>query len=102
MSGLYAIEVGFKSQWLQNFQQNNFAIYSGSGWVGRNIPKRNQPLIINIFRFLFTGDPLYVGMDMTIASFDSISEVNMVRIFLNLLKQKTHFIKTLNTQNTHT
>jgi len=28
--------------------------------------------------FLFTGDPLYVGMDLTIASFDSISEVNMV------------------------
>ena len=27
---------------------------------------------------LFTGDPLYVGMDLTIASFDSISEVNMV------------------------
>ncbi|EEB18263.1 Gaba-gated chloride channel, putative [Pediculus humanus corporis] len=25
----------------------------------------------------FGGDPLYVGMDMTIASFDSISEVNM-------------------------
>jgi hypothetical protein len=27
---------------------------------------------------LFTGEPLYVGMDLTIASFDSISEVNMV------------------------
>ena len=24
------------------------------------------------------GDPLYVGMDITIASFDAISEVNMV------------------------
>lgn len=24
------------------------------------------------------GDPLYIGMDLTIASFDSISEVNMV------------------------
>jgi len=27
---------------------------------------------------LFTGDPLYVGMVLTIASFDSISEINMV------------------------
>ncbi|KAH9517218.1 Gamma-aminobutyric acid receptor subunit beta-2, variant 3 [Dermatophagoides farinae] len=26
----------------------------------------------------FGGDPLYIGMDLTIASFDSISEVNMV------------------------
>ncbi|KFM66677.1 Gamma-aminobutyric acid receptor subunit beta-like protein, partial [Stegodyphus mimosarum] len=26
----------------------------------------------------FGGDPLYIGMDMVIASFDSISEVNMV------------------------
>lgn len=28
---------------------------------------------------LNTGDPLYIGMDITIASFDAISEVNMVR-----------------------
>lgn len=28
-----------------------------------------------------TGDPLYVGMDITIASFDAISEVNMVSLF---------------------
>jgi hypothetical protein len=28
--------------------------------------------------YCFTGDPLYVGMDLTIASFDAISEVNMV------------------------
>lgn len=26
------------------------------------------------------GDPLYVGMDITIASFDAISEVNMASI----------------------
>ena len=26
----------------------------------------------------FGGDPLYVGFDLTIASFDSISEVSMV------------------------
>ena len=26
----------------------------------------------------FKGDPLHIGMDLTIASFDSISEVNMV------------------------
>lgn len=30
--------------------------------------------------FLISGDPLYVGFDLTIASFDSISEVSMVRI----------------------
>ena len=29
---------------------------------------------------LFPGDPLYVGFDLTIASFDSISEVSMVSI----------------------
>ena len=28
--------------------------------------------------FLIAGDPLYVGFDLTIASFDSISEVSMV------------------------
>jgi hypothetical protein len=33
----------------------------------------------------FTGDPLYVGMDLTIASFDSISEVNMVSTMTSLL-----------------
>lgn len=25
-----------------------------------------------------TGEPLHVGMDLTVASFDAISEVNMV------------------------
>ena len=30
--------------------------------------------------FLYSGDPLYVGFDLTIASFDSISEVSMVSI----------------------
>jgi hypothetical protein len=32
-----------------------------------------------IYRFscAHSGDPLYVGMDITIASFDAISEVNM-------------------------
>jgi hypothetical protein len=29
---------------------------------------------------IFLGDPLYIGMDMTVASFDGISEVNMVSI----------------------
>ena len=28
-----------------------------------------------------SGDPLYVGFDLTIASFDSISEVSMVSVF---------------------
>lgn len=35
------------------------------------------PILIYV---VFTGEPLYVGMDLTIASFDSISEVNMVSI----------------------
>lgn len=30
------------------------------------------------------GEPLTVGMDLTIASFDAISEVNMVRYRLHL------------------
>ena len=30
---------------------------------------------------LLSGDPLYVGFDLTIASFDSISEVSMVSAF---------------------
>lgn len=30
------------------------------------------------FYYLGTGEPLHVGMDLTIASFDAISEVNMV------------------------
>ena len=30
--------------------------------------------------FSCSGDPLYVGFDLTIASFDSISEVSMVSI----------------------
>ncbi|KAG5868122.1 hypothetical protein JTB14_028424 [Gonioctena quinquepunctata] len=31
----------------------------------------------------FGGEPLFVGMDLTIASFDAISEVNMVSAALN-------------------
>ena len=33
------------------------------------------------FLLYFSGDPLYVGFDLTIASFDSISEVSMVSYF---------------------
>lgn len=33
------------------------------------------------FLLTFPGDPLHVGMDLTIASFDAISEVNMVSLF---------------------
>ena len=33
-----------------------------------------------IIYFFYSGDPLYVGFDLTIASFDSISEVSMVSI----------------------
>lgn len=38
------------------------------------------PIKINLILFvsIFIGDPLRVGMDLTIASFDAISEVNMV------------------------
>jgi hypothetical protein len=31
---------------------------------------------------VFAGEPLLVGMDLTIASFDAISEVNMVGLHL--------------------
>ena len=34
-----------------------------------------------IILLYFPGDPLYVGFDLTIASFDSISEVSMVSYF---------------------
>ena len=34
--------------------------------------------IFNSYDALLSGDPLYVGFDLTIASFDSISEVSMV------------------------
>ena len=33
---------------------------------------------------LFIGPPLFIGMDLTIASFDSISEVNMVSFIVLL------------------
>ena len=39
---------------------------------------------------LYSGDPLYVGFDLTIASFDSISEVSMVSIPLNMQIQMTY------------
>ena len=35
---------------------------------------------LEIIYFSCSGDPLYVGFDLTIASFDSISEVSMVSI----------------------
>ena len=39
-------------------------------------------ILLETFANLFScsGDPLYVGFDLTIASFDSISEVSMVSI----------------------
>ena len=37
-------------------------------------------LLVTIKPSFFPGDPLYVGFDLTIASFDSISEVSMVSI----------------------
>lgn len=39
--------------------------------------------------FSFPGLPLYIGMDLAIASFDSISEVNMVS-YLVADKRRTH------------
>lgn len=38
----------------------------------------NVHIAINFITDVFSGDPLHVGMDLTIASFDAISEVNMV------------------------
>ena len=48
--------------------------------------------------FTFSGDPLYVGFDLTIASFDSISEVSMVsntREGDSTLKQEQNFFDEL-------
>ena len=39
---------------------------------------------------IFAGDPLYVGFDLTIASFDSISEVSMVSNARNKMTFRTH------------
>jgi len=35
----------------------------------------------------FGGEPLHVGMDLTIASFDAISEVNMVSLHIFIMKE---------------
>ncbi len=40
---------------------------------------------ILFIKFYITGPPLYIGMDLSIASFDSISEVNMVGLDLLLI-----------------
>jgi len=52
-------------------------------WIMRLKKVFNQLIPLT---FLFSGDPLYVGFDLTIASFDSISEVSMVsqKYFLHL------------------
>lgn len=43
---------------------------------------------IHNFYINILGDPLHVGMDLTIASFDAISEVNMVsHIFTSICVQ---------------
>lgn len=34
--------------------------------------------VLSLFVFVLSGKPLFIGMDINIASFDSISEVNMV------------------------
>lgn len=41
---------------------------------------------------LLSGDPLYVGMDLTIASFDAISEVNMVSFCLRGWRNRVYRI----------
>ena len=63
---------------------------------------RNDEMKIQILRHrnlilfsTFSGDPLYVGFDLTIASFDSISEVSMVsntRKGDSTLKQEQNFL----------
>ena len=39
-------------------------------------------ILYNNNLFYILGDPLYVGFDLTIASFDSISEVSMVSKYI--------------------
>lgn len=48
---------------------------------GSRAPHMADHIVASLHKMLlFPGDPLYVGMDLTIASFDAISEVNMVFI----------------------
>lgn len=47
-----------------------------------------------IWFFPDVGDPLYVGMDLTIASFDHISEVNMVSPFFMCYIRSMHALCT--------
>ena len=55
----------------------------------------------------FPGDPLYVGFDLTIASFDSISEVSMVSCFkfvyvaVCTLRQDEKYCMICNSVTTH-
>ena len=59
---------------------NQFTIY-GKGFELIKLYKYCLLVSISIQLYiilLFSGDPLYVGFDLTIASFDSISEVSMV------------------------
>ena len=52
--------------------------------IKTDLNKKTQKKSFMMFQNIlisFSGDPLYVGFDLTIASFDSISEVSMVRFF---------------------
>lgn len=59
-----------QSRWSSNFVQSNFML----------IAMLCFPIKHNPFDIKHSGDPLRVGMDLTIASFDAISEVNMVSV----------------------
>ncbi|CAH4033551.1 unnamed protein product [Pieris brassicae] len=59
-------------------------IYKRYCWLGKHMDCQRVGLVHN--SLLLSGDPLYVGMDLTIASFDAISEVNMdytITLYLN-------------------
>jgi len=62
-----------------NFGGNMNMIHVVFYWISRNSLSWGEMRFL-IFFLVFLGDPLYIGMELTIASFDSISEVNMVRM----------------------
>ena len=58
----------------------------------RQVENEDSKSTIMKYFFCLAGDPLYVGFDLTIASFDSISEVSMVSTNFSSSLSK-HFLR---------
>ena len=59
---------------------NPFSLKTVQSDLTEHIDECKYLLKMLLLNLHFPGDPLYVGFDLTIASFDSISEVSMVSI----------------------